>query len=165
MKKRLIYCESMMVLFFFMITPLSVGATEADGEENKRFRAGTVWEVIIDTDAKEKADEDSVTVHTFIAGNLVLLLEDEQNGWVLAQNKSDTGYIPTEALETYYKAENLDTLNQEFERMEKEQIRTVEEQEATEKERKSSYIWKYLIILFAVLFVGMGIYDAFKREA
>ncbi len=163
MKKRMIYCESMLVLFLFMITPLSVGATEADGEENKRFRAGTVWEVIVDTDAKEKADEDSETVYAFMAGTLVVLLEDEQDDWVLAQNKLNTGYIPTEVLQTY-KEEKMDTINQEFERVEKEQIRTVEEQEVTEKEKRSSYVWKFLIILFAVLFVGIGIYDAFKRE-
>lgn len=151
----------LLMMFFFMIIPLCAKGKEA--EEFIQFKAGTVWEVVRDTEVKEKPDEDAETLHVFSAGTAVLLLEDEQDGWSMVQNQSDTGYIPVEALQIYG-AEDIDAMNQEFVQAEQEHIRVIEEHELVKKEQRTSFVWKVLIVIFIVIFFGTSIYDVLNRN-
>ncbi len=74
-----------------------------------------------------------------------------------------SGYMESEALELYM-AEGDEELEQEFEEVQEETVRTVEESELIQKSKRTSMIWGIVIaVLVAAIFV-VGILSAIKKE-
>lgn len=116
-----------------------------------------------DTEIKESPEDSAETLREIEEGTGVIVYGEPQDSWSRVEYDGVSGYMESEALELYM-AEGDEELEQEFEEVQEETVRTVEESELIQKSKRTSMIWGIVIaVLVAAIFV-VGILSAIKKE-
>lgn len=149
------------IICAFLVFLISAGDVKA--KEAEQLVEGTMWETVRDIEVKEKADSSSKTVAKVSKGELVLLLEDESEGWCKIQNKTVSGYIQSSDLQIYHE-EAMEEINQEFEILRQQNVRVLQEYDLAEKERRVATIWGTIIAIFALITFVLGFFMLSRKK-
>ena len=149
-------CLTAMGLLLLLRLHMPVQATEAEG-------VMTLQKTVKDTEIKESPEDSAETLREIEEGTGVIVYGEPQDSWSRVEYDGVSGYMESEALELYM-AEGDEELEQEFEEVQEETVRTVEESELIQKSKRTSMIWGIVIaVLVAAIFV-VGILSAIKKE-
>lgn len=142
-------------LFLIMVSGLRVKAAESTV-------TGILQQVTREVEVKETADEQSATVGNLPEGTAVVAGEAEGSFCKITYQEI-VGYVPSDALQAYH-AEQMESLNKEFESIEDENARIVDEHELKEKDKHTSVLWGIAISFLVAGIFGTGIVSAVKRN-
>lgn len=150
-------CLTAMGLLLFLGLHMPVQATETEG-------VMTLQQTVRDTEIKESPDDDAETLGEIEEGTGVIVFGEPQDSWSKVEYDGVSGYMESSALEYYMADDEEEALEQEFETVQEETVRTVEESELIQKSRKTSVIWGGIIaVLVAAIFV-VGVVSAIKKD-
>ena len=144
-------------LLFLLGLWMPVQATEPEG-------AMTLQKTVRDTEIKESPETGAKTLRKIEEGTGVIVYGEPQDSWSQVEYDGVSGYMESNALEYYMADDEEEALEQEFETVQEETVRTVEESELIRKSRRTSAIWGGVIaVLVAAIFV-VGVVSAIKKE-
>lgn len=150
-------CLIAMGLLLLLGLHMPVQATEAEG-------VMTLQQTVKDTEIKESPDDDAETLREIEEGTGVIVFGEPQDSWSKVEYDGVSGYMESGALENYMAEGGEEALEQEFEEVQEETVRTIEESELIQKSKRTSMIWGIVIaVLVAAIFV-VGIVSAIKKE-
>ena len=150
-------CLTAMGLLLLLGLHMPVQATEAEG-------VMTLQKTVKDTEIKESPEDSAETLREIEEGTGVIVYGEPQDSWSRVEYDGVSGYMESEALELYMADDEEEALEQEFETVQEETVRTVEESELIRKSRRTSAIWGGVIaVLVAAIFV-VGVVSAIKKE-
>lgn len=150
-------CLTAMGLLLLLGLHMPVQATEAEG-------VMTLQKSVKDTEIKESPEDSAEILREIEEGTGVIVYGEPQDSWSRVEYDGVSGYMESEALELYMADDEEEALEQEFETVQEETVRTVEESELIRKSRRTSAIWGGVIaVLVAAIFV-VGVVSAIKKE-
>lgn len=150
-------CLTAMGLLLLLGLHMPVQATEAEG-------VMTLQKTVKDTEIKESPEDSAEILREIEEGTGVIVYGEPQDSWSRVEYDGVSGYMESEALELYMADDEEEALEQEFETVQEETVRTVEESELIRKSRRTSAIWGGVIaVLVAAIFV-VGVVSAIKKE-
>lgn len=150
-------CLAAVGLLFLMGLWMPVQASEPEGEM-------TLQKTVRDTEIKESPETGAKTLREIEEGTGVIVYGEPQDSWSQVEYDGVNGYMESNALEYYMEDDEEEALEQEFETVQEETVRTVEESELIRKSRRTSAIWGGVIaVLVAAIFV-VGVVSAIKKE-
>ena len=150
-------CMTAMGLLLLLGLHMPVQATEAEG-------VMTLQKTVKDTEIKESPEDSAEILREIEEGTGVIVYGEPQDSWSRVEYDGVSGYMESEALELYMADDEEEALEQEFETVQEETVRTVEESELIRKSRRTSAIWGGVIaVLVAAIFV-VGVVSAIKKE-
>lgn len=124
----------------------------------------TLQQTVKDADIKETPDKNSETLETVEKGTGVIVYGEPQDSWSQVEYDGAKGYMESSALEAYMTDDDVEELEEEFDDVQEETVRTVEETELIQKSRRTSMIWGIVIaVLVGAIFV-VGIISAIKKD-
>lgn len=144
-------------LLVFLTVEMQVKAGEMDSTV-----IGTLQQLTENTDLKELPDAASNTLEQLKEGEAVIL-ESSDEKWSKVIYQGTEGYVVNTALGIYSSVET-EELEQEFQEVNEENIRTAEEYELKEESRHSTAIWGIVITLLVAAVFGAGIITALKKN-
>lgn len=123
----------------------------------------TLQQTVKDAEIKESPEDDAETLREIEEGTGVIVYGEPQDSWSQVEYDGVSGYMKSSALE-HYMTDDDEELGQEFEEVQEETVRVVEETELMQKSKRTSVIWGAVIaVLVAAIFV-VGIVAAIKRD-
>lgn len=150
-------CLTAMGLLLVFGLHMPVQATETEG-------VMTLQQTVKDTEIKESPDDDAETLREIEEGTGVIVFGEPQDSWSKVEYDGVSGYMESGALENYMAEGGEEALEQEFEEVQEETVRTIEESELIQKSKRTSMIWGIVIaVLVAAIFV-VGIVSAIKKD-
>lgn len=150
-------CMAAVGLFFLLGMRMPVQAAEIQG-------AMTLQQTVKDAEIKESPEDDTETLREIEEGTGVIVYGEPQDSWSQVEYDGVKGYMKSNALEAYMADSDGEELEQEFEEVQEETARTVEESELIQKSKRTSMIWGIVIaVLVAAIFV-VGIVSAIKKD-
>lgn len=124
----------------------------------------TLQKTVKDTEIKEAPEDSAETLKEIEEGTGVIVYGEPQDSWSKVEYDGVSGYMESGALENYMVEGGEEALEQEFEEVQEETVRTIEESELIQKSKRTSMIWGIVIaVLVAAIFV-VGIVSAIKKE-
>lgn len=138
-------------------------APTGNGTGTEGSAEGTLQQTVKAAEIKEEPDEDSDTLALLEKGTAVIVYGEPENSFSRVEYQGTLGYIESDALEQY-QAEIFDDLEQEFQNIEEETLRTVDEYELLQKERRTSRIWGSVIGIIVIAIFIVGIISALKQN-
>lgn len=124
----------------------------------------TLQQTVKDAEIKEAPGDDAETLREIEEGTGVIVYGEPQDSWSQVEYDGVSGYMKSNALEAYMADSEGEELEQEFEEVQEETVRTVEESELIQKSKRKSAIWGGVIaILVAAIFV-VGVVSAIKKD-
>jgi len=149
---------------FIMLTPaFDVKASGQEKTGEQETVTGTLQQTIKEAEIKERPDIASDTLASLEEGTAVIVYGKPQDSWSRIEYRGVEGYIESSALEQY-QTEDIENLNQEFETVEENTLRTIDEYELHQKERRTSRIWGTVIAVLAAMIFLVGIISAWKQN-
>lgn len=150
-------CLAAAGLLFLLGLWMPVQASESEG-------AMTLQQTVKDAEIKESPKASAKTLRTIKEGTGVIVYGEPQDSWSQVEYDGVSGYMESSALEYYMADDEEEALEQEFETVQEETVRTVEESELKQKSKRASVIWGGIIaVLVAAIFV-VGVVSAIKKE-
>lgn len=136
---------------------MPIQAAETEG-------AMTLQKTVKDAEIKESPENSAETLKEIEEGTGVIVYGEPQDSWSKVEYDGVSGYMESGALENYMVEGGEEALEQEFEEVQEETVRTIEESELIQKSKRTSMIWGIVIaVLVAAIFV-IGIVSAIKKE-
>lgn len=164
--KRNIHVAVCLLSMFIMLMPaFSVKASEKDetGTKTEENVTGTLQQTSKAVEIKEAPDEDSDTLASLQKGTAVIVYGEPQDSWCRIECQGVEGYIGSDALEQY-QAEIAENLGQEFQAVEEDALRTIDEYELLQKEKRTSRIWGTVIVVLVIAIFVVGILSALRQN-
>lgn len=149
----------MMGLVLVMGMRVSVQAAEADNSG-----AMTLQQTTKDAEIKEAPDSSAETLSDLEKGTAVIVYGEPQDSWSQVEYQGVKGYIESNALEAYSAIDDVEELDQEFEAVEEETIRIIDEHELVQKSKRTSIIWGVIIAVLILGIFAVGIVSALKKD-
>lgn len=170
MRKSKVFVYASVLLFFIaMITSTAtmVNAAEKKETENaaktEKFVEGTLQQTVKAAEIKEKPEEGSDTLASLEKGTAVVVYGEPEDSFCRVEYRGIEGYIESGALEQY-QADIAENLEQEFQSVEEDTLRTIDEYELLQKEKKTSRIWGAVIAVMVIAIFVVGIISALKQN-
>lgn len=149
----------MLGLLLFIGMGVSVQASEIDSSA-----AMTLQQTMKDTEIKEEPDSSAETLSELEKGTAVIVYGEPQDSWSQVEYQGVKGYIESNVLESYSAIEDADELDEEFEAVEEETRRIIDEHELAQKSRKKAVFWGIVIAILVVGIFAVGIISALKKD-
>lgn len=150
-------CLAVIGLLFLLGVRMPIYATETES-------VMTLQKTVKDAEIKESPEDSAETLREIAAGTGVIVYGEPQDSWSQVEYDGVSGYMESGALELYMSDSEEEALEQEFEAVQEETVRMVEESELIRKSKRTSMIWGGVIaVLVAAIFV-VGIVSAIKKE-
>lgn len=149
----------MLGLLLFIGMGVSVQASEIDSSA-----AMTLQQTMKDTEIKEEPDSSAETLNELEKGTAVIVYGEPQDSWSQVEYQGVKGYIESNVLESYSAIEDADELDEEFEAVEEETRRIIDEHELAQKSRKKAVFWGIVIAILVVGIFAVGIISALKKD-
>lgn len=150
-------CLTAMGLLLLLGLHMPVQATEAEG-------VMTLQKTVKDTEIKESPEDSAETLREIEEGTGVIVYGEPQDSWSRVEYDGVSGYMESNALEYYMADDEEDALKQEFEEVQEETVRTVEESELIQKSKRTSMIWGIVIAVLVAAIFAVGIISAIKKD-
>lgn len=175
MKKRKMCGYAFFFLFVVGIMLMPVSAAEASEkkttEEVSAEKAagtdetaeGTLQQTIKAANIMEEPDRNSASLASLEKGTAVIVYGEPENSFCRVEYRGTVGYVESSALEQY-QTEISGNLEQEFQNVEEETRRTVDEYELLQKEKRASRIWGTVIAVLVIVIFVVGIRSALKQN-
>lgn len=136
---------------------IPVKAAETEG-------AMTLQQTVKAAEIKESPEDGAATLREIEEGTAVIVYGDPQDSWSRVEYDGTSGYMESGALEFYMTDDAAEELEEEFETVQSETVRTVEEIELRQKSKRSSVIWGGIIaVLVAAIFI-VGVVSAIRKD-
>ncbi len=149
----------MMGLVLVMGMRVPVQAAEADNSG-----AMTLQQTTKDAEMKEAPDSSAETLSDLEKGTAVIVYGEPQDSWSQVEYQGVKGYVESNALEAYSAIDDVEELDQEFEAVEEETIRIIDEHELIQKSKRTSIIWGVIIAVLILGIFAVGIVSALKKD-
>ena len=150
-------CLAAAVMLFFLGMYMPVQATETESMI-------TLQQTVKDAQIKESPEDNAKTLREIEEGTGVIVYGEPQDSWSQVEYDGAKGYMESSALEAYMTDDDVEELEEEFDDVQEETVRTVEETELIQKSKRTSMIWGIVIaVLVAAIFV-VGIVSAIKKD-
>lgn len=150
-------CLAVIGLLFLLGVRMPIHATETES-------VMTLQKTVKDAEIKESPEDSAETLREIAAGTGVIVYGEPQDSWSQVEYDGVSGYMESGALGLYMSDSEEEALEQEFEAVQEETVRAVEESELIRKSRRKSVIWGGVIaVLVAAIFVN-GVVSAIKKE-
>lgn len=149
----------MMGLVLVMGMRVPVQAAEADNSG-----AMTLQQTTKDAEIKEAPDSSAETLSDLEKGTAVIVYGEPQDSWSQVEYQGVKGYVESNALEAYSAIDDVEELDQEFEAVEEETIRIIDEHELIQKSKRTSIIWGVIIAVLILGIFAVGIVSALKKD-
>lgn len=169
-RKQYVHAVVCLLSVFIMLTPVfSVKASEKEAvmgtsqQTEKETVMGTLQQTVKEVEIREEPDEDSDTLASLQKGTAVIVYGEPQDSWCQIEYRGIEGYIESGALEQYQAEEN-ESLEEEFQSVEDETLRTVDEYELLQKEKRTSRIWGAVIAVLVIAIFVVGIISALRQN-
>lgn len=150
-------CLAAMGLLLLLGLRMPVQATETEG-------VMTLQQTVKDAEIKESPDEDAKTLREVEEGTGVIVYGEPQDSWSRVEYDGVSGYMKSSALDAYMSDSEGEELEQEFEEVQEETVRTVEESELIQKSKRKSAIWGGVIAILVVAIFVVGVVSAIKKD-
>lgn len=137
----------------------SVQASEIDSSA-----AMTLQQTMKDTEIKEEPDSGAETLSELEKGTAVIVYGEPQDSWSQVEYQGVKGYIESNVLESYSAIEDADELDEEFEAVEEETRRIIDEHELAQKSKRKAIVWGIIIAILIVGIFAVGIISALKKD-
>lgn len=124
---------------------------------------GTLQQTIKAANIMEEPDRSSAALASLEKGTAVVVYGEPENSFCRVEYRGTVGYIESSALEQY-QSEISDNLEQEFQNVEEETLRTVDEYELLQKEKRTSRIWGTVIAVLVIAIFVVGIISTLKQS-
>ncbi len=156
--KRKSILKSILLSLFVMLT---IGMPVKASDSNMTM---TLQQTVKDADIKETPDKSAETLKSVEKGTGVIVYGEPQDSWSQVEYDGAKGYMESGALEAYMTEEDVEELETEFDTVQEDTVRTVEESEMLQKSKRTSFIWGTVIaVLVGAIFV-VGIVSAIKKD-
>lgn len=164
-KKRVHAVLGLLAAAVILMPVFSVKASEKDGagSETEEIITGTLQQTVKEVEIREEPDEDSDTLASLQKGTAVIVYGEPQDSWCRIEYRGVEGYIESDALEQYQVEEN-ESLEQEFQAVEDETLRTVDEYELLQKEKRISRIWGTVIVVLVIAIFVVGVLSVLRQN-
>lgn len=149
----------MLGLLLFIGMGVSVQASEIDSSA-----AMTLQQTMKDTEIKEEPESGAETLSELEKGTAVIVYGEPQDSWSQVEYQGVKGYVESNVLESYSAIEDADELDEEFEAVEEETRRIIDEHELAQKSRKKAVFWGIVIAILVVGIFAVGIISALKKD-
>ncbi len=149
----------MMGLVLVMGMRVPVQAAEADNSG-----AMTLQQTTKDAEIKEAPDSSAEKLSDLEKGTAVIVYGEPQDSWSQVEYQGVKGYVESNALEAYSAIDDVEELDQEFEAVEEETIRIIDEHELIQKSKRTSIIWGVIIAVLILGIFAVGIVSALKKD-
>lgn len=146
----------MAAVALLLLFGMPVQATETED-------AMTFQRTVKDAEIKESPEEDAATLKKIEEGTGVIVYGEPQDSWSQVEYDGVSGYMKSSVLENYM-TDSEEELEQEFRAVQEETVRTVEESELIQKSKKTSIIWRIVIMVLAAAIFEVGIVSAIKKD-
>ena len=156
-KRNVQVAIGLLTAFIVLMPAFSVMASENETV------TGTLQQTVKAVEIKEEPDEDSDTLASLQKGTAVVVYGEPQDSWCQVECRGIEGYIESDALELY-QSESTENLGQEFQAIEEEALRTVDEYELIQKEKRTSRIWGAVIAVLVIVIFVVGIHSALRQS-
>ena len=144
-------------LLFLLGMKMPVQATETEG-------VMTLQKTVKDAEIKESPDDGAETLREIEEGTGVIVYGEPQDSWSKVEYDGVSGYMKSNALEAYMADSEGEELEQEFEEVQEETVRTVEESELIQKSKRKSAIWGGVIAILVAAIFAVGVVSAIKKD-
>ena len=141
-------------LFVLLTVGVPVRAAEADGAATM-----TLQQTVKDIQIKAEPEQSSDTLAKLQKGTAVIVYGESQNSWSRIEYDGINGYIESSALEAYSAG-----LDEEFDTVENETERTVDEHELRQKSKRTSLIWGTVIVSLVIAIFVVGVVSVLKKD-
>lgn len=156
--KRKSILKSILLSLFVMLT---IGMPVKASDSNMTM---TLQQTVKDADIKETPDKSAETLKSVEKGTGVIVYGEPQDSWSQVEYDGAKGYMESGALEAYVTEEDVEVLEEEFDTVQEDTVRVVEESEMLQKSKRTSFIWGTVIaVLVGAIFV-VGIVSAIKKD-
>ena len=166
MSKRKVFGLAGILLLIAGIMLLPVSVVKA----SEKSVEGILQQTVKAAEIKEEPEEDSKTLASLEKGTAVIVYGEPEDSFCRVECRGIEGYIESGALELYQatggdsEEEQAEKLEQEFENVEEDTLRTVDEYELLQKEKRSSRIWGTVIAVMVVVIFVVGVVSALKQS-
>ncbi len=152
------WCVMMgLVLVMGMRVPVQAAETDNSG-------AMTLQQTTKDAEMKEAPDNSAETLSDLEKGTAVVVYGEPQDSWSQVEYQGVKGYVESNVLEAYSAIDDVEELDQEFEAVEEETIRIIDEHELIQKSKRTSIIWGVIIAVLILGIFAVGIVSALKKD-
>lgn len=166
-KKFISVTAGLFAILIVAMPAFQVAASEKISSEAKTEMEenvmGTLQQTVKAAEIKETPDEDSDTLASLPKGTAVIVYGEPQDSWCRIECRGVEGYIESDALEQY-QAESTENLGQEFQAVEEETLRTIDEYELLQEEKRTSRIWGTVIVVLVIAIFIVGILSALRQN-
>ncbi len=149
----------MLGLLLFIGMGVSVQASETE-----RSAAMTLQQTMKETEIKEEPDSGAETLSELEKGTAVIVYGEPQDSWSQVEYQGVKGYVESNVLESYSAIEDADELDEEFEAVEEETRRIIDEHELAQKSKQKSIIWGTIIVILIIGIFAVGIISVLKKN-
>ena len=152
------------ILLLILLQAFPVRAAEQEKQDGSvgETVTGTLQQTIKAAEIKEEPDVDSDTLTRLKKGTAVIVYGEPQDSWSKVEYQGTPGYMESSRLEMY-SVEATEEQGQEFQIVEEEMIRTVDEYELIQKEKRNSRIWGTVIVILVMAIFVVGIVSALRQ--
>ena len=157
--RRVIAVYLVTCLFVLLTVAVPVRAAEADGAATM-----TLQQTVKDIQIKAEPEQNSDTLAKLQKGTAVIVYGEPQNSWSHIDYDGINGYIESSALEAYSEGESMEGLDEEFDTVENETERTVDEHELRQKSKRTSLIWGTVIVSLVIAIFVVGVVSVLKKD-
>lgn len=124
----------------------------------------TLQQTVKDADIKEEPDKSAETLKSVEKRTGVIVYGEPQDSWSQVEYDGVKGYMESGALEAYMTEEKVEELEEEFNEVGEETVRTVEEAELVQKSKRTSAIWRTVIVILVGAIFVVGVISAIKND-
>lgn len=146
-----------------MLLLIGMGAS-VQASETDNTAAMTLQQTTKDTEIKEEPDSGAETLSELEKGTAVIVYGESQDSWSQVEYQGVKGYVESNVLGSYSAIDDVEELDQEFETVEEETIRIIDEHELIQKSKKNSIIWGVIIGVLVLGIFAVGIISALKKD-
>ena len=170
MSKRKVFGFAGVFLLVAGILLMPASIVRASEKEAEKSDEGILQQTVKAAEIKEEPDKDSKTLASLEKGTAVIVYGEPEDSFCRVESRGIEGYMESSVLELYQaegeglEAEQVQNLEQEFQSVEEDTLRTVDEYELLQKEKKASRIWGAVIAVMVVVIFVVGVVSALKQS-
>lgn len=149
---------AMVGLLFFIGMGVPVQASETGNAV-----AMTLQQTTKDAEIKEEPDQNANTLSELKKGTAVIVYGEPQDSWSQVEYGGVKGYMESSALESFNVGDDADELEEEFNTLEEDNRRLIDEYELAQRSKRTSIIWGIIIGALVVGIFAVGVVSAVKK--
>ena len=158
--------KSIIAVFLAIVYLGSIATLQAEAEESVQKEGIAELNQIMVADeafeAKELPDDNSASVITYQSGQSVFVTGETADGWYKVSYQDKDGYVRKSLL--FIQEFDVEGLDKEFQELEMESKKLVEEVERYRTEARRSRIWGIVIVLLVAGIFVTGIISTKRME-